>query len=296
MIVVFLSFVASPVPSRKMLGLGLADRDPLDATIVRMVLVPATMALLGAPTGGCPGRSTAGCPGWSRSAPAVQNGPSKCQPVAWSRRSPSFRISTGRSYPTTSYRPQLSRWVTSLAQTPGSSQPPGDPLLDVSGTGLRSTKEAVACRDHHCRRSGAQNGSDYHVAGIVHAGVDSRVGDPAREQSDRDGQAWQLSADGVGERERRRCVSGRNELDFGMGTLRAVGRSGSRRSGRRRLAMGFRPRLTVAEVTPMATTPSTAARRPRRPPSSAIAAAMPSHRRTGWRPLTGGGRARPVPR
>ena len=47
MIVVFLSFVTSPVPSLKMLGLGLATAILVDATIVRMVLVPATMALLG---------------------------------------------------------------------------------------------------------------------------------------------------------------------------------------------------------------------------------------------------------
>jgi RND superfamily putative drug exporter len=47
MIVVFLSFVASPIPSLKMLGLGLAVAIFIDATIVRMVLVPAAMALLG---------------------------------------------------------------------------------------------------------------------------------------------------------------------------------------------------------------------------------------------------------
>ncbi|HET7689123.1 MAG TPA: MMPL family transporter [Nocardioidaceae bacterium] len=47
MIAVFLSFVASPVPSLKMLGLGLAVAIAIDATVVRMVLVPATMALLG---------------------------------------------------------------------------------------------------------------------------------------------------------------------------------------------------------------------------------------------------------
>jgi RND superfamily putative drug exporter len=47
MIAVFLSFVASPVPSVKMLGLGLAVAILVDATLVRMVLVPATMALLG---------------------------------------------------------------------------------------------------------------------------------------------------------------------------------------------------------------------------------------------------------
>ena len=47
MIVVFLSFVASPVPSLKMLGLGLAVAILIDATVVRMMLVPATMALVG---------------------------------------------------------------------------------------------------------------------------------------------------------------------------------------------------------------------------------------------------------
>jgi RND superfamily putative drug exporter len=47
MVVVFLSFVSSPVPSLKMLGLGLATAILVDATVVRMVLVPATMALLG---------------------------------------------------------------------------------------------------------------------------------------------------------------------------------------------------------------------------------------------------------
>jgi RND superfamily putative drug exporter len=35
------------VPSLKMLGLGLATAILIDATLVRMVLVPATMALLG---------------------------------------------------------------------------------------------------------------------------------------------------------------------------------------------------------------------------------------------------------
>ena len=47
MIAVFLSFVGSPVPSVKMLGLGLATAIAVDATLVRMVLVPATMSLLG---------------------------------------------------------------------------------------------------------------------------------------------------------------------------------------------------------------------------------------------------------
>ncbi len=47
MMAVFLSFVANPSPFAKMMGLGLASAILLDATIVRMVLVPATMALMG---------------------------------------------------------------------------------------------------------------------------------------------------------------------------------------------------------------------------------------------------------
>ncbi|HEX3215110.1 MAG TPA: MMPL family transporter, partial [Actinomycetota bacterium] len=47
MTVVFASFIANPSPLVKMLGLGLSTAIVLDATIVRMVLVPATMALLG---------------------------------------------------------------------------------------------------------------------------------------------------------------------------------------------------------------------------------------------------------
>ena len=47
MIVVFLSFVAYPIPEVKMFGLGLAVAVAVDATIVRMMLVPAIMEILG---------------------------------------------------------------------------------------------------------------------------------------------------------------------------------------------------------------------------------------------------------
>jgi putative drug exporter of the RND superfamily len=47
MTVVFASFVTNPSPIVRMLGLGLSTAIVLDATIVRMVMVPATMALLG---------------------------------------------------------------------------------------------------------------------------------------------------------------------------------------------------------------------------------------------------------
>ncbi len=47
MISVFLGFVANPEPTVKMFGLGLAVAVFIDATVVRLVLVPATMELLG---------------------------------------------------------------------------------------------------------------------------------------------------------------------------------------------------------------------------------------------------------
>jgi RND superfamily putative drug exporter len=47
MIAVFLSFVTQPDPIAKMFGVGLAFAVFIDATIVRVVLVPATMVLLG---------------------------------------------------------------------------------------------------------------------------------------------------------------------------------------------------------------------------------------------------------
>ena len=52
----FLSFVTDPSPFVKMIGLGLATAIAIDATVVRMVLVPATMALMG--------RANWWLPGW----------------------------------------------------------------------------------------------------------------------------------------------------------------------------------------------------------------------------------------
>jgi RND superfamily putative drug exporter len=47
MVVVFLSFVTSQEVFLKLFGIGLASAILLDATLVRMVLVPAVMQLLG---------------------------------------------------------------------------------------------------------------------------------------------------------------------------------------------------------------------------------------------------------
>jgi putative drug exporter of the RND superfamily len=54
MIVVFLAFVASPEVFLKLFGIGLAAAIFLDATVVRMVLVPAVMQLLGSRNWWCP--------------------------------------------------------------------------------------------------------------------------------------------------------------------------------------------------------------------------------------------------
>jgi RND superfamily putative drug exporter len=47
MVAVFAGFVAGNDPVIKMLGLGLATAVLVDATVVRLVLVPAVMKLLG---------------------------------------------------------------------------------------------------------------------------------------------------------------------------------------------------------------------------------------------------------
>jgi RND superfamily putative drug exporter len=56
MVCVFLAFITNPSPFVQMIGLGLATAIAIDATVVRMVLVPATMALMG--------RANWWLPGW----------------------------------------------------------------------------------------------------------------------------------------------------------------------------------------------------------------------------------------
>ena len=48
MVVVFSSFVLDPDPTVKMLAVGMAAAVLIDASVIRMVLVPAVMSLLGA--------------------------------------------------------------------------------------------------------------------------------------------------------------------------------------------------------------------------------------------------------
>ena len=70
MVVVFLSFVLTPDVSVKQIGLGLAAAVLVDATMVRLVLVPAVMELLGP--------ANWWLPGWlARLLPANGSGPAE---------------------------------------------------------------------------------------------------------------------------------------------------------------------------------------------------------------------------
>ncbi len=70
MVAVFLGFATEPGVVVKMIGVGLAVAVALDATVVRMVLVPATMTLLGRWNWWFPGRGF-GLPAAADPAPAA---------------------------------------------------------------------------------------------------------------------------------------------------------------------------------------------------------------------------------
>jgi putative drug exporter of the RND superfamily len=67
MVAVFGGFALTNDPLTKMMGLGLATAIAIDATVVRLVLVPATMKLMG--------RANWWLPGWlDRLLPGGRNG------------------------------------------------------------------------------------------------------------------------------------------------------------------------------------------------------------------------------
>ena len=95
MIAVFAAFVPSPDVILKVIGLGMATAILVDATVVRMLLVPAVMHLLaGAPTGGCRRRSRADC-----------------------------RSCTSRAVRSSTCRPRTPRWPTSRTATRSAHRP-----------------------------------------------------------------------------------------------------------------------------------------------------------------------------
>src|SRR5690242_10164318 len=73
------------------------------------------------------------------------------------------------------------------------------------------------------------------------------------------------------------CPDG-NDAEPGIRTFRPSGTPASARSGRRRDQADFAARFTSGDVTPMATAPRTAARRPAGPPRLPSPAAITSHR------------------
>jgi putative drug exporter of the RND superfamily len=69
MICVFLSFLGQPDTMVKMMGIGLASAVAVDATVVRLMLVPALMSLLGHANWWFPGRRRPGPPRHEEAAP-----------------------------------------------------------------------------------------------------------------------------------------------------------------------------------------------------------------------------------
>ena len=68
MVFVFSSFVLNGNPTVKEFGIGLAVAIAIDSTLVRCLLVPSVMMLLGRATGGCRA-------GWSGSFPGSASRP-----------------------------------------------------------------------------------------------------------------------------------------------------------------------------------------------------------------------------
>jgi RND superfamily putative drug exporter len=79
MVVVFLSFVLTPDVSVKQIGLGLAAAVLVDATVVRLVLVPAVMELLGQANWWLPGWLARRLPAASGPGPAPEARPELAQ-------------------------------------------------------------------------------------------------------------------------------------------------------------------------------------------------------------------------
>ncbi len=75
MVAVFAGFIAGGDPTTKMFGLGLATAIALDATVVRMVLVPASMTLLGRANWWLPAWLDRLLPGGGRSASTTIGAP-----------------------------------------------------------------------------------------------------------------------------------------------------------------------------------------------------------------------------
>ena len=67
MVVVFASFILGGDRVIELFGLGLASAVFLDALVIRCILLPAVLQLLGERTWAFPAGSTGGCRGWRSS-------------------------------------------------------------------------------------------------------------------------------------------------------------------------------------------------------------------------------------
>ncbi len=94
MVVVFGSFLLESDRTFKLMGTGLATAIFLDATIVRMLLVPATMELLGDRnwwlpevgwTGSCPTSTSRATPSWRPMPKMTMTTPTRPRIGSWSR-------------------------------------------------------------------------------------------------------------------------------------------------------------------------------------------------------------------
>ena len=88
MVFVFLTFVTLSMTSMKQIGLGLAIAVLLDATVVRAVLLPAVMQLLG--------RANWYLPRWLRWLPELRHEPAAAATLAGPRRAPEESLATTR--------------------------------------------------------------------------------------------------------------------------------------------------------------------------------------------------------
>lgn len=124
MVTVFFSFVLGDEPNAKLVGLGLAVSILLDATVVRMILVPATMELLG--------EANWWLPGWlDRILPKINmesegRAPYEA-PTVPSRELEPFQVASGAKVPDQDMRGvSAASWITGEppAEPPAVEQPP----------------------------------------------------------------------------------------------------------------------------------------------------------------------------
>ena len=133
------------------------------------------------------------------------------------------------------------------------------------------------CRE--LRQRGADQGAGQHVAGVVHACVDARVGDQRGERAQRDGGRWRHWPTPVANAKAAAEWPEGNERELGIRTWRASGTSPARRSGRRRRASGLTATLTTVAVTAERSEPLDGRAATGLPPASASSAAEVNERR-----------------